>query len=383
MASTENTATAPADTAESAPDAENKTSATTTTTNNTETPGTAETAPVETRPTPVRIAESGFEATHSDLPPLSSIPSSAAENSAAAGPRNERPAARRGLGRGGDGSAPATHPAIGVVDDPADLSESLSGQYANGYGGNGGDPARPRRERENHRGRGDPSPVAETPPAEDAPTSGPREFIPPVSQKTVKAEMDPERERRNREEKRQFRPARAEYPRAEYPRAEYPRAEHSRQQSRQDGEFFGQRYEDRAKEWTPGGNTANGKHQGGARAFNIEAPDIPKQVEEGLWVRIKGFFANLFGSKNGGTTAPKPSGTHTGPDKHAGDGADGGRGRGGYRHGRGRRGGGGDFRHSNRNSGGNPQNYNRDGRHRPHAHGGNNRPRREGGDTGA
>ncbi|MDR1497710.1 MAG: hypothetical protein LBS59_04770 [Puniceicoccales bacterium] len=347
MASTENTSSAPADTAENTATTENQNKPTNNNTENTAFQS-------ETRTTPVRIAESQLEATHSDLPPLSNIPTLSSDSSATASPTgsgvNNRPPQRRGIGRSSAFSTVASQPAIGAVDDPADTEESLSGEFANGYGTANKTPA----------------PAVNNAPGNQ---NQPREFIPPISQRTVKAEMDPEPERRNREEKRQIRSPRTD--------DRNRRQQQPRQNESHEG-YFNPRNEDRVSSWSPSDSPSSKPRS--PRPFNIEAPDIPKQVKDNLWTKIKGFFTDLLNGKSNGQPANKSGTAKSATGKHTADNGNDTGSRDGHYQGRGGRNKrGGDFRHGNRNTGGNPQNYNRDGRHRPHSHGGNNRPRRANG----
>ncbi len=281
------------------------------------------------QPTQQRLAESQLEAAHAELPPLSSIPNGiVAEGEEATGgngleENSVRPNARRGLRRGHAGRAGSSteSPAIGAVENPADISENLSGKYANGYEGR---PAR----REFV-----PMEAAEEKPAASE-SSGPKEFVPPVSRDVYKAEMNPDRERQAREERRRSRP---------------PREERAPQK-----EFFGERREDRPGEWSPQGR--RNAHQ----KLEIAPPEIPEQQEETLLGKIKKFFSGLFGGKPEET--PKKQRGYSGDKRDFP--RDSNRRR---RGGRGRRGG--EFRQDRGDR--NPRNPNRDGRNRPPSRGGN------------
>lgn len=281
------------------------------------------------KPTQQRLAESQLEAAHAELPPLSSISNGVAadgEQDGGNGPEDNgtRPNTRRGLRRGQSGRSGknnAEAPAIGAVENPAEISENLSGKYANGYEGR---PAR----REFV-----PSPVAEEPRSTAAETSAPKEFVPPVSKDVYKAEMNPDRERQAREERRRSRP---------------PREGKTSQK-----EFFGERREDRPGEWSPQGR--RNPHQ----KLEIAPPEIPEQKEDGLLEKIKKFFSGLFAGK---PEEVKKKRDYSGDKKDFQ--------RGGNRRrrgGRGRRGG--EFRQDRGER--NPRNPNREGRNRPHARGGN------------
>jgi len=301
-------------------------------------PATPQPAPVpETAPSTksVRLADSPLETEVADLPPLSTLPST----SASAGNGDPQPAdarktiTRRGLGRGGSaGNGVTAAPDIGLVDDPKEINETLSGKFVNGYSG--------------HPDRTSGSEaVSIAPPAGETGGSGAPEFTPPVSNTPHKAELDPERERSRREERR---------PR--HGRDE--RDSRSRRDSRREP-FFGERREDQPSEWTPGERSDRGRHGANSagnaktpaqpRKFHVDPPEIPVQEEESLWTRIKDFFANLFGKKD----AEEPAGTDRKPSAHReGRGGDrqnnAGRGGRNRRNGRNRRGGAG----GNRGGGG-------------------------------
>lgn len=292
------------------------------------------------RPPAQRLAESQLEAAHAELPPLSSISSGVAGEGEVAeedGPKDPvRSGARRGLRRGASsrgGNASAAAPSIGAVEDPADIAENLSGRFANGYG------ERPARQKPESSVEGVQS---ENVSAEGEISSAPKEFVPPVSKEVYKAEMNPDRERQVREERRRSRPERE-----------------GKQPAKK--EFFGERREDKAGEWTPQGK--RNAHQ----KLVIESPKIPEQKEETLLNKIKKFFSSLFGGKPEESSKKR---NHSGERK---DYQRGGRRR---RGGRGRREG--EFRQGNRNER-NPRNPNREGRNRPYARGGNySRGSREG-----
>ncbi|MDR2982539.1 MAG: hypothetical protein LBV12_09880 [Puniceicoccales bacterium] len=348
-----------------------------------------------------RLAESSLETSHAELPPLSTIPAGnevAEEVPGPSEPAGIRSTSRRGLGRSGAGKAgagSAARPAIGVVEDTNAISESLSGQYVQGYG--------EQQPRQSKRVGGEPisqpaqeEPASKTDSASD--TSAPREFVPPVSKGTYKAEMNPDRERQAREDKRRERqndrsvgdnrgpaerPARGE-------RQESFGERRERQADRNVGgnrgpierpargerqEFFGERRESQKQDWSPGGRPESREpkeskdsrpHKDGARQkLVIEPAKIPVQAEETFFSKIKRFFGSLFGiSEPEIKKEPSKGNGQRGRNYSDRDGQRGGRDR--YRdrqHG--------NFRHGNRNRSGNPQSYNRDGRHRPHSRGGN------------
>lgn len=331
-------------------------------------------APAPQSPAPVRLAESQLEATHADLPPLSNIPGATSGTTGsgdASGAHEARPATRRGLGRGGAaGASSAARADIGVVEDPAAISETLSGQFANGYSERperAERQERPRRERARFDAPSAPAEgAAETPPA-DGPAT-PSEFVPPVSEKIYKAEMDPERERKFREDRRRDRPERG-----------------GRRDDRnaRDDRFS---RDDRPRDWAPreggqGDGTAPPARVGGRQKLIIEPVKIPEQEpEEGLFSRIKSFFAKLFGggSDASETSAPKGGDGNRRPRDDNYRGRNGGHRRGGHgRHNNDRSRG--DFRHDNSRFGGSSQGgYGRDRDRNRHSQGGG--PRHGGGE---
>jgi hypothetical protein len=394
--------------------------------------------PAPAAPAP-RISESSFEAAHADLPPLSTLGGNsdaaivASESSTTAGN-----GARRGRGRGlapagkfGAAGQPAKV-AFGVVENPADLTENLSGKHVAGYGDQQPQQReeRPRREerkpREAAPATAEVNPEAaaeaagwkETPasaeaapaaePAEVTSETGPKEFVPPVSEGTFKADLNPETERKAREERRQQRDdrPRGDRPQSQggefrgdrrlaegrqggeqrrdeqrQPRGDRPQGGEFRgeRQPRQEG---GQRHE--RGEGRPQGERRNdhgnnrGEQQRGNRGPNrltIEVPKIPVQEPTTFFGKMRLWIAEkIWGvpasDEIGFSSVSKPMTPHSREwqfgrgqqqrrDGRPGDNRNGGQGQ--------RR----EFRHGNGGQG--SQNPNRDGRHRPHARGGNHR----------
>ncbi|MDR1818171.1 MAG: hypothetical protein LBR07_08430 [Puniceicoccales bacterium] len=334
-------------------------------------PDSEKTAPAPQNST--RLAESALESALADLPPLSTLPATGANGSDAQGGNGEQTApamTRRGLGRGASGGADKKdHPNIGVIENPAEISETLSGKFVNGY------EDAPRRDRTSGNeavSLGATNTSGDTSGDTSGGNSGAPEFQPPVSTETHKAELDPERTRRDREERRGRRGGRG--------RGGRDRERDGRAEAREP--FFGERREDQPAEWSPGDSSKNNGEKrrqnapatpSGPRRFTVEPPEIPPpDKEDSLWTKIKEFIANIFGGKRSGKPRFSREGANTGGGRDGhGNNRDGrnfdGNGGDRRRGGRGRRGG--RFRHGNSGGGGNPQNPNRDARHRPHGHG--------------
>ncbi|MDR2513461.1 MAG: hypothetical protein LBD01_06685 [Puniceicoccales bacterium] len=298
------------------------------------------------------LAESALEASHADLPPLSNIIASASENTAPQA-ENRSSTPRRGIGRStaaSNSANNATRPSIGVVQSPETVTENLSGQFANGYSDQPEHAQRKRPQRPQQQEQHPQQTSTEArPPATNV-------FVPPISQKTYKAEMDPEQERRRREGKRNSR-----------------EAGNSREggNAREAGNAPTRRA-NQTIDWSPGENKPNANtyknNQLRPQKFTVDPPSIPEMQKDNLWTRLKEFFTNLFrGKSEEQPSTPNDDGKK---DKYHHFGK--GQGGSGYwqkhRGNRKNR-----YRHGNRSPGGNPQNYNRDARHRPHAHGGENR----------
>ena len=294
----------------------------------------------ETKTPRASLAQSALEASHADLPPLSNITDSTASNSSEnlALHAEKHPLPKRGIGRGtSSAAANASLPSIGVVQSLETATENLSGQFANGYNGKP-EHTQPRspqlpQQQEQHpqQTRAEAKPFA------------PSEFVPPISQKTYKAEMNPEHERRKRERKSNVQEA---------------------------GNNAPARRHNQSAEWSPGENKNgnNAAHnQPRPQKFTVDPPTIPEMQKDSLWTRFKEFVSNLFRSE---PTEPAPD-SDSKKNKH--NHYSSGKGQGGdghwhkYRGNRKNR-----YRHGNRGPGGTPQSFNRDGRHRPHAHGGEN-----------
>lgn len=309
-----------------------------------------------------RIAESAFEAAHAELPPLSTIggeaPVTASETS------TTPVGVRRGRGRGapaGKSGASAGQPAkvaFGEVENPADMTETLTGKHVNGYPERAEHPERPAREERKPREAAPACSEPECTCAPEAPAAGPKEFVPPVSEGTFKAELNPEAERKAREERRQQqgpreprpdRPLRGEgrpQQGAREPRPDRPQGE---QQPRREGEPRREQRRDEQRN-RPG-------------RLTIEAPKIPEQEPTTLFGKIKRAIGNIFRTKEPKTVEiakPENKGNRDSRDWQPG--------RREERRGHGERR---EFRHGN--SGHGSRDASRDGRHRPHQRGGNHR----------
>jgi len=310
-----------------------------------------------------RIAESAFEATHADLPPLSAIGgndapavANGADATASAGPRRGR---GRGAPAGKSANGQTGKVAFGVVENPADLTESLSGKHAAGYGDNVEAP-RPRREER-------------APKPEPVEGAAPKEFVPPVSQGSFKAELNPEADRKAREERRQRDDQTPREPRE--PRQGGERRERGERQDRGPRENREPRQGDGNRERDGEGRRDRQQGQGGERRehrgdrqrpgrLTIEAPKIPVQEPTSIFGKIKRWLAEaIWGVPPGAEIefngVSKPKTPHS-KDWQFNRGRDNG----------GRR----DFGRGNGGRQGD-RNPNRDGRHRPHARGGNHHDR--------
>lgn len=105
----------------------------------TETPAAlaSESAPAEEQKQE-RLVESALEASHSEVLPLSPISAPAEESLPVGGKNSDKKHGRRGLRRGNsgrghrDGNANTTQ-AVGIVENPGDVKETLSGKFVDGY----------------------------------------------------------------------------------------------------------------------------------------------------------------------------------------------------------------------------------------------------------
>ena len=100
-----------------------------------EAPAPAEAAPAEEKQE--RLVESSLEASHSEVLPLSPIAASASETAVPAEKGNEKKNARRGLRRGNSGrgnrNGKNAAQSVGVVENPNEVKETLSGKFVDGY----------------------------------------------------------------------------------------------------------------------------------------------------------------------------------------------------------------------------------------------------------
>lgn len=272
----------------------------------------------EVRTPAPRISEAKLESAHAELPPLSVIGASsepAAKPGTIATPKQF---GRRGTPRGAAPSAAhgqAARPSIGVVEDPSQLTESLTGDRAHSA-----QPAREERPRREPRAEGEPGPRREA-----------REHREPRPEGAFE-----------QQEGRQ-----PGIPQGDRPRRE-PRAEGDRgprrdpREHRPEGDR-GPRREDRPRrEERP--------------RIQIEPVVIPVQAPIGFWASLKRKLATLFGVPDKAVFVPTARSQQS-HGEHRGERSDrgqrGGRGRGEFRGGPrgdsrggrdGSRGGRGDFR---------------------------------------
>jgi len=254
----------------------------------------ADTSANEVRTPAPSIREAKLESAHAELPPMSVI---GATNEPSAAPGSILPPkqfGRRGTPRGGAPTAPgqAARPTIGVVENPAELTESLSGDRAK----QGGE----RRERREPRAPREPRPAS----AEGAPSAEGRQ--PGIPSDGAAFEGRPRSEPRERREPRE-------------PRQEgAPQGERPRREDRP-------RREERPR-------------------IQIDPVVIPVQAPIGFWATLKRKLASWFGIPDKAVFVPtghpyNQRGEHRG--EHRGERRDrghrGGRGRGGDRGHRGER----------------------------------------------
>ncbi|MDR0535098.1 MAG: hypothetical protein LBG65_01885 [Puniceicoccales bacterium] len=309
-----------------------------------------------------RIAESPFEASHADLPPLSTIPGAAPAVSAAVSKDGDDKPARRGIARGGNGGAGSlgARPAIGVVENLIEIHENLSGKFANGYD-------------ENRRGVAVDLATPETS-AEKPNAGGVVDFVPPAARKPFRAEVDPERSRGNPDERRQERFGRRERFERNRACARDTASETALAQKGGEWEVRG-RSEKEADAGADPAKPAAFVRQGGQAAktgqrakIYLPPTEIPVQQEESIWKRLKNWLTDLFAAGKPEDKGRCSSNEDCRRRDTPRDWKDGGR----DSRDNGR------FRRGNQRSHGAPRSFNRDNRHHPHSHGGNNRPRRNG-----
>lgn len=272
----------------------------------------------EVRTPAPRIAEAKLESAHAELPPLSVIGASSEPAAKPGTITTPKQFGRRGTPRGAAPSAAngqTARPSIGVVEDPSQLTENLTGSLAKQN-------APEQREQREPRERREPRAEGERGPRREPREPRPEGFVAEEGRQPGIPQGDrPRREPRAEGERGPRREPRAEGDRG-------PRPEGDR----------GPRREDRPR-------------------IQIEPVVIPVQAPIGFWASLKRKLATLFGIPTKAVFVPTertqaPRGEHRGerPDR----GGRGGRGRGDFRGGSrdgsrggdrgGSRGGRGDFR---------------------------------------
>ena len=270
----------------------------------------------EVRTPAPRLNEAKLESAHAELPPLSVIGASSEPAAKPGTITTPKQFGRRGTPRGAAPSAAngqAARPSIGVVEDPSQLTENLSGDRAQSAA-----PAqREPRERREPRAEG------ERGPRREPRTPRPEGFVAEEGRQPGIPQGDrPRREPRAEGERGPRREPRAEGDRG-------PRPEGDRGPRREDRP----RREERPR-------------------IQIEPVVIPVQAPIGFWASLKRKFATLFGIPTKAVFVPsarahQPRGEHRGERSDRGQRGGRGRGefRGGSRGGRdGSRGGRGEFR---------------------------------------
>lgn len=268
----------------------------------------------EVRPPAPRISEAKLESAHAELPPLSVIGASSEPAAKPGTITTPKQFGRRGTPRGGAPSAQgqAARPSIGVVEDPSQLTENLTGSLANQQG----QEARAPRERREPRPEGERGPRRE-----------PREPRPEGAGEFGRQPGIPQGDRPRREPRAEGERGPRREPREPRPEGDRPQREER------------PRREDRPR-------------------IQIEPVVIPVQAPIGFWASLKRKLATLFGVPDKAVFVPAarpyPSrDEQRGP--HSDRGQRGGRGRGDFRGNRdgsrgdrggsrGERGGRGDFR---------------------------------------
>ena len=235
----------------------------------------------EVRTPAPRINEAKLESAHAELPPLSVIGATAEPAAKPGTIAQPKQFGRRGTPRGApaaNGSSP--RPSIGVVENPAEITENLSGGLAQS--------SAPRRE--------------ERPRREEAVAEG------EVRQPGIPSDERPRREDRPRREPRPEGASHGDRPRRE-PRQDGDRPRREERPRR----------EDRPR-------------------IQIEPVVIPVQAPIGFWATVKRKLATLFGIPNKAVFVPsqrphQPRGEHRGErsDRGSRGGSRGGRGRGDFR----------------------------------------------------
>ncbi len=252
----------------------------------------------EVRTPAPRIAEAKLESAHAELPPLSVIGASSEPAAKPGTITTPKQFGRRGAPRGAAPTAngQTARPSIGVVEDPSQLTENLSGSLAQ-------QPAPQPREQREHREQREPRQPGI--PQGDRPRREPRE--PRAEGDRPRQEGIPQGDRPRREPRE---------PRAEgdRPRQEgIPQGDRPRREPRAEGDR--PRREERPR-------------------IQIEPVVIPVQAPIGFWASVKRKFATLFGIPTKAVFVPserpqQPRGEHRGERSDRGH--RGGRGRGDFR----------------------------------------------------
>ncbi|MEN9653689.1 MAG: hypothetical protein RL303_1409 [Verrucomicrobiota bacterium] len=262
----------------------------------------------EVRTPAPRLNEAKLESAHAELPPLSVIGASsepAAKPGTITAPKQF---GRRGTPRGVSSSAPgqSDRPAIGVVEDPSQLTENLSGSLS----AQGGAPSREPRERREPRAEGERGPRRE-----------PRQPRPEGFSEEGRQPGIPQGDRPRREPRAEGERGPRREPREPRPEGDLPRREDR------------PRREERPR-------------------IQIEPVVIPVQAPIGFWASVKRKLATLFGIPNKAVFVPSARNEHSRGEprgERSERGHRGGRGRGEFRGGSrggrdGSRGGRGEFR---------------------------------------
>ena len=286
-------------------------------------------------PTP-RIHDAKLESAHAEIPPLSVIGATAEPAAKPGTIATPKQFGRRGAPRGAapTSNGQAARPAIGVVEDPSQLTENISGDLSRQSAAK---TEQPRERRETREPRPEGASYGDRPRRE--PREPRQEGNPPDG---ARQEGIPQGDRPRREP-RESRPEGAGY--GDRPRRE-PRQEGFPQGERTQGD----RPRREPRESRPEGTGYGDRPRREERPrIQIEPVVIPVQAPIGFWASVKRKLATLFGIPNKAVFVPaeRPSnsrGEHHGerPDR----GHRGGRGHGDSRGGSrdGSRGGRGDFR---------------------------------------
>jgi hypothetical protein len=246
----------------------------------------------EVRTPAPRINEAKLESAHAELPPLSVIGATAEPAAKPGTIVAPKQFGRRGVPRGAAPTAngPAARPVMGVVENPADLTETISGALAQ-------QPAQPREPREQREPREprqpqDGTPTGDRPQFEERPRREPRQEGIPQGDR-------PRYEDRPRREPRQEGAAQGDRPRFE---------DRPRREPRQEGIPQGDRprYEDRPRreprqEGAPQGDRPRREER---PRIQIEPVVIPVQAPIGFWATLKRKLASLFGIPNKAVFVP-------------------------------------------------------------------------------